>query len=228
MRRRTPSFSSSGTGRRSRATTDQARGFVASAIRLAMDSLQRGECDRSLNGRSNLAVVDTVDEVDILRAIQNLAPKQRAAIVLFYFEDRPVAGSRTCLAVPNRRLACTSIAGEASGRASRGEVSEDVFDDRVRDALTRASQPVDPDVQRELATVRRRAPARQDHRAHVDARAGRNARRRDRHPRSAHHRRDEGHANDRRPELSRWTRVVLLPSWAHGRSTNRARTSFAR
>jgi RNA polymerase sigma factor (sigma-70 family) len=36
------------------------------------------------------ATADQVPDVDLVNAIAHLAPKQRAAVVLFYLEDRPV------------------------------------------------------------------------------------------------------------------------------------------
>jgi RNA polymerase sigma factor (sigma-70 family) len=61
------------------------------AIRMAMRWLGRERrrpwLERELQPSSLPQPVD----VDLLRAIRQLPPVQRAAIVLFYFEDRPVA-----------------------------------------------------------------------------------------------------------------------------------------
>jgi RNA polymerase sigma factor (sigma-70 family) len=66
------------------------------AIRLAINSVAR---ERRLavalaRWRPSLESGDCSDvgaSVDVLSAIRQLSPKQRAAVVLFYFEDRPLA-----------------------------------------------------------------------------------------------------------------------------------------
>lgn len=61
------------------------------AIRLASDSVRR-ERVRSILERRTAPVTGATDlEIDVLGAVRRLAPNQRAAVVLFYFEDRPVA-----------------------------------------------------------------------------------------------------------------------------------------
>ena len=60
------------------------------AIRLAMDSMRR-ERLRSVLERSIEPAPDPVPaDVDVLGAIRDLSGMQKAAVVLFYFEDRPV------------------------------------------------------------------------------------------------------------------------------------------
>jgi RNA polymerase sigma factor (sigma-70 family) len=61
------------------------------AIRLAVDSLRRERLRSVLERKVQPPVADESTEPDMMRAIQELAPNQRAAIVLFYFEDRPTA-----------------------------------------------------------------------------------------------------------------------------------------
>jgi len=61
------------------------------AIRLAVDSLRRERLRSKLERQVQPPVIEDEAELDVLLAIQELAPKQRAAVVLFYFEDRPTA-----------------------------------------------------------------------------------------------------------------------------------------
>jgi RNA polymerase sigma-70 factor (ECF subfamily) len=61
------------------------------AIRLAMESLRRERLRSALERKSDPPRVRGSSEMDILPAIRQLPGKQRAAVVLFYFEDRPLA-----------------------------------------------------------------------------------------------------------------------------------------
>jgi RNA polymerase sigma factor (sigma-70 family) len=62
------------------------------AIRLAMRTLRRERLRPSLERRSQPAPPDSdTPGTDILDAIKHLSPHQKAAIVLFYYEDRPVS-----------------------------------------------------------------------------------------------------------------------------------------
>ena len=61
------------------------------AIRLTMQSLRRERLRSVLEREVDAPVVQTPADVDLLRAIADLPPKQRAATVLFYFEDMPLA-----------------------------------------------------------------------------------------------------------------------------------------
>jgi RNA polymerase sigma-70 factor (ECF subfamily) len=60
------------------------------AIRIAVQELQR---EGRRGGKERLAFVersDALPDPDVARAVAQLAPMQRAAVVLFYWEDRPV------------------------------------------------------------------------------------------------------------------------------------------
>jgi RNA polymerase sigma factor (sigma-70 family) len=60
------------------------------AIRLAMRSIRREQM-RSLVERGSRPVeLPQPIDVDLANAIEQLPPRQRSAVVLFYFEDRPM------------------------------------------------------------------------------------------------------------------------------------------
>ena len=61
------------------------------AIRLAMDSLQRERLRSVLERKVEPPRMPVPADVDVLRAIRDLSGMQRAAVVLFYFEDRPLS-----------------------------------------------------------------------------------------------------------------------------------------
>lgn len=61
------------------------------AIRLAVDVLKRERMRSILERRAAPVIGGAPPEIDVLGAVRRLAPYQRAAVVLFYFEDRPVA-----------------------------------------------------------------------------------------------------------------------------------------
>jgi RNA polymerase sigma-70 factor (ECF subfamily) len=60
------------------------------AIRRATEVLHRDRLRAVLEREVELPLVPGPGDVDVLRAIRDLPPKQRAAVVLFYFEDRPI------------------------------------------------------------------------------------------------------------------------------------------
>jgi RNA polymerase sigma-70 factor, ECF subfamily len=61
------------------------------AIRMAIRFLQRERRRPLLERELDPATTAQPADVDLVRAVKRLAPVQRAAIVLFYFEDRPIA-----------------------------------------------------------------------------------------------------------------------------------------
>ncbi len=61
------------------------------AIRLATRHLRRERMRAVLERRHEPPPVASPADVDLLRAVAALPPNHRAVIVLFYFEDRPVA-----------------------------------------------------------------------------------------------------------------------------------------
>ena len=61
------------------------------AIRMAVRAARREKVRASVEGNEPSQVQDDLPDVDLLAAIQTLPETQRAVIVLFYFEDLPVA-----------------------------------------------------------------------------------------------------------------------------------------
>jgi RNA polymerase sigma-70 factor, ECF subfamily len=61
------------------------------AIRLTMHSLRRERLRSLLERKVTPALPMGPVDVDLLKAIRVLPPKQRAAVVLFYFEDLPLS-----------------------------------------------------------------------------------------------------------------------------------------
>jgi RNA polymerase sigma-70 factor (ECF subfamily) len=61
------------------------------AIRMAIRHARRERKRPMLEGAAEGPAPAAPADVDLLRAIATLPPMQRAAVVLFYFEDRPVA-----------------------------------------------------------------------------------------------------------------------------------------
>jgi RNA polymerase sigma-70 factor, ECF subfamily len=61
------------------------------AIRMAIRFLNRERRRPVLERELDPSSLPQPSDLDLLRAIEQLTPSQRAVIVLFYFEDRPVA-----------------------------------------------------------------------------------------------------------------------------------------
>lgn len=60
---------------------------IRMAVRLLYRERRRAQLEREINPATSSQPAD----LDVMRAIQRLPATQRSAIVLFYFEDRPVA-----------------------------------------------------------------------------------------------------------------------------------------
>lgn len=60
------------------------------AIRIASRSARRERLRPALERTTDSAPVFGAQDVDLLNAIKQLTPRQRAAVALFYFEDRPL------------------------------------------------------------------------------------------------------------------------------------------
>lgn len=60
------------------------------AIRLAMRSIRREQMRSLVERSSAISELPKPVDVDLANAIGQLPPKQRSAVVLFYFEDRPM------------------------------------------------------------------------------------------------------------------------------------------
>jgi len=61
------------------------------AIRIAVRTVKRERMRETLERSDVPPPVEEVPDLDVARAIAGLSPMQRAAVVLFYFEDRPIA-----------------------------------------------------------------------------------------------------------------------------------------
>jgi RNA polymerase sigma factor (sigma-70 family) len=60
------------------------------AIRLAMRFIKREQMRSLVERGSDLAESPQPVDVDLANAVRQLSPRQRIAVVLFYFEDRPM------------------------------------------------------------------------------------------------------------------------------------------
>ena len=60
------------------------------AVRAAIRSAQRERVISVLLRVEESPIEDCLPNVDLARAVSGLSPRQRAAVALFYFEDRPV------------------------------------------------------------------------------------------------------------------------------------------
>jgi RNA polymerase sigma factor (sigma-70 family) len=60
------------------------------AIRLAMRSVRREQMRSLVERRSRPVELPQPMDIDLANAIEQLPPRQRSAVVLFYFEDRPM------------------------------------------------------------------------------------------------------------------------------------------
>ena len=61
------------------------------AIRLAVRAMKRERIREVLERSEAPDAIDDVPDLDVAHAIAGLSPMQRTAVVLFYFEDRPIA-----------------------------------------------------------------------------------------------------------------------------------------
>jgi len=61
------------------------------AIRMAIQSIRRESLRSRLEPQTSIPRTPGPVDIDLLEAIRSLPPKQRAAVVLFYFEDMPLA-----------------------------------------------------------------------------------------------------------------------------------------
>jgi RNA polymerase sigma-70 factor (ECF subfamily) len=102
------------------------------AIRMAMRQLHRERRRPWVERELDPSTLPRPADVDLIRSIRRLPPVQRAAVVLFYFEDRPIAevahildlspgAARVTLHRARRRLA--ELLGEPAPAEEVGDVS---------------------------------------------------------------------------------------------------------
>src|SRR6266545_2335130 len=81
-------------------------------IRMAMRSVRRERLRPRLERELDVASLPKPVDVDVLRAVRRLPAAQRAAVVLFYFEDRPVAEVAGTVALAEAWTRWTDIGSE--------------------------------------------------------------------------------------------------------------------
>ena len=94
------------------------------AIRLATRHLRRERMRSTLERHHPPAPVAQPADVDLMRAVASLPPNQRAVIVLFYFEDRPVAEIVDL-------LGCTESAAKVWLHRARRQLAELLTEERA-------------------------------------------------------------------------------------------------
>ena len=97
------------------------------AIRLAVRSAQRERLRPVIERNLDLSTDAGPVDVDLLRAVAQLPVRHRAAIVLFYFEDRPIAEIVHI-------LGCTESAVKVWLHRARKTLAEALREEAVEDA----------------------------------------------------------------------------------------------
>jgi RNA polymerase sigma-70 factor (ECF subfamily) len=87
------------------------------AIRMAVRAVRRDRLRRRLENEFDAAAPSEPLDLDVLRAVAKLPAAQRAAIVLFYFDDRPVAEVADI-------LACSEITAKVHLHRARKRLAE--------------------------------------------------------------------------------------------------------
>jgi len=87
------------------------------AIRMAVRAVRRERLRRRLEQEFDAAPPSGPLDLDVLRAVAKLPGAQRAAVVLFYFEDRPVAEVADI-------LACSEVTAKVHLHRARKRLAE--------------------------------------------------------------------------------------------------------
>ncbi len=87
------------------------------AIRIALRTARRDRLRPVLEQRTDPPLVLAAQDVDLLNAIKQLPTRQRAAVALFYFEDRPVKEIADI-------LACSESTAKAHLFKARGKLAQ--------------------------------------------------------------------------------------------------------
>jgi RNA polymerase sigma-70 factor (ECF subfamily) len=102
------------------------------AVRLAVRSLKRERMRRHLEHEVDVVVEGRALDLDVLRAIATLPGSQRAAVVLFYLEDRPIAEIADT-------LSCSEVTVRVHLHRARKRLAELLGDDDSREDAVHAS-----------------------------------------------------------------------------------------
>ncbi len=97
------------------------------AMRLAVDTLKRERMRSILERRVEPPTEPRPADVDVLFAVRSLPPMQRAAVVLFYFEDRPTAEIADI-------LGCSEATARVHLHRARKHLAEDLAEEVNEDA----------------------------------------------------------------------------------------------
>jgi RNA polymerase sigma-70 factor (ECF subfamily) len=102
------------------------------AVRMAVRSIRRDRLRRQLEHEVDVLPERGGVDLDVLRAIGKLPGSQRAAIVLFYLEDRPVAEVADI-------LSCSEVTAKVHLHRARRRLAELLGDDDSREDAVHAS-----------------------------------------------------------------------------------------
>lgn len=126
------------------------------ATRLAVRAVRHERLQRAVRLQGSAEYHDDLVDVDLQRALRDLPPMQRAAVVLYYLEDRPAGDVAEILgcAVATARVHLFKVAnGWAVSSARTSPMS---VDQRLAARLRAQADRVSVDVDRQLHLVRRR------------------------------------------------------------------------
>jgi RNA polymerase sigma-70 factor (ECF subfamily) len=102
------------------------------AVRMAVRSIKRERLRRQLEHEVDVLPERGGVDLDVLRAIAKLPASQRAAIVLFYLEDRPVAEVADI-------MSCSEVTAKVHLHRARRRLAELLGDDESREDAIHAS-----------------------------------------------------------------------------------------
>jgi RNA polymerase sigma-70 factor (ECF subfamily) len=102
------------------------------AIRMAVRAVKRERARRRLEHGLDVAPPQGAIDIDVLRAVARLPAAQRAAIVLFYLEDRPVSDVAEI-------LACSEVTAKVHLHRARKRLAELLGGDESREDAIHAT-----------------------------------------------------------------------------------------
>lgn len=102
------------------------------AIRMAVRAVKRERGRRRLEHELDLAPPQAAIDIDVLRAVARLPTAQRAAVVLFYLEDRPVADVAEI-------LACSEVTAKVHLHRARKRLADLLGGDESREDTVHAT-----------------------------------------------------------------------------------------